>query len=136
MEFMAVLLFMICLLCGVIFIPLSTGWCAKLGLGGLSITCLSHTHRRRHIGETQETLHTPSCNDSLSSHLCSACSICAEVICLSLKRCLSVNVCGLLLRYCLLLILLKRRFLTLVFLQPQIICFIFRLFSFLSFPNM
>lgn len=43
MEFMAVLLFMICLLCGVIFISLSTGRTRWAGFSGLSITPVTHT---------------------------------------------------------------------------------------------
>lgn len=53
----------------------------------------THAHRRRHIGDTQGTLHTSSCNNPLSSHLRSACSICAEEICFSLKGCVFVCEC-------------------------------------------
>lgn len=55
---------------------------------------LSHTHTqaKTHMGHTGD-IHTPSCNNSLSSHLCSACSICAEEICLPLKRCVFVCEC-------------------------------------------
>lgn len=46
----------------------------------------SHTRIKTHWGNTRDITHT-SCNNSLSTHLCSACSICAEEMCLPLKGC-------------------------------------------------